>query len=277
MSIQTELIGDNYQKLKSMTTALAIKCIDGIVLASDSQSSTGTTKLTVAKIHKIKSNLGLVGAGDFAQVIDLVNFLKKNQYSESSDRLLTELNSYLLQLHVEKNVPYLNSLNQVLEDRFPFTPEFLIGAKTENNFHIYHGGFDEIGKFKCKTCVISEKLEPFETVGSGGHYTSLILNQLNRIYDSMGNVLSELRYETNIGIACYVINEVKNFDLFSGGDTQIVVIDKNGYNQISIDRQADYYEKMIENLSDSLSKELSSNGNIKKILRKIYPITQMKQ
>jgi 20S proteasome alpha/beta subunit len=139
-----------------MTTGLAIKCINGIVLASDSQSSTSTTKLTVEKAHKIKSNMGLVGVGDFTQVADLVNFLKKNQCSESGDRFITEINSCLLQLHIEKNVPYLNSLSQILEDRFPFTPEFLIGATAGNNFHIYHGGFDEIGKFKCKTCIISE-------------------------------------------------------------------------------------------------------------------------
>ncbi len=30
---------DPYQKQKPMTTALAIKCIDGIVLASDSQGT----------------------------------------------------------------------------------------------------------------------------------------------------------------------------------------------------------------------------------------------
>lgn len=168
MFYQTEHIEENsYQKPKSMTTALAIKCSDGIVLASDSQGSTDKIKISIKKIHEITKTMGLVGAGDYIQIIDLVNVLKEKKYTEPNNTL-SDLDSCLLQLHEQKNIPHMKTVNQIIEDRFPFTPEFLIGVIIENNFHLYHGGFNEIGKYKCKTFDISEKFESYETAGSGG-------------------------------------------------------------------------------------------------------------
>ena len=62
----------------------------------------------------------------------------------------------------------------------------------------------------------------------GGSYASLILKQQNRLYSSIGKKLSQLPMEINIDIACYVIDEVKNFDIQTGDNTPIVIIDNEG-------------------------------------------------
>jgi 20S proteasome alpha/beta subunit len=264
------------QKIQSMTTALAIKCSEGIVLASDSQGSTEKIKSSVKKIHKINGNMGLVGAGDYTQIMDLVNVIIKKNYTESNN-LLTDLNNCLLQLHEEKNIPHLKTVTQILDNQFPFTPEFLIGAIVKNKYHIYHGVFTEIGKYKCKTSDIFEKLEPYETTGSGGSYASLLLKQQNRLYSSIGMNLSQLSIEINAGIACYIIDEVKNFDLHTGGDTQIAIINCDGYEEISNDKQTVFYNKMIDNLLNTLSMRLTDDRTNKETLKKILPVSKATQ
>ena len=112
MFYQTEHIEENsYQKPKSMTTALGIiKCSDGIVLASDSQGSTDKIKILIKKIHEITKTMGLVGAGDYIQIIDLVNVLKERNI-QNQINTLSDLDSCLLQLHEQKNIPHMKTVN----------------------------------------------------------------------------------------------------------------------------------------------------------------------
>ena len=258
-----------------MTTALAIKCTDGIVLASDSQGSTIQNKSQVKKIFEIKDFLGLVGTGDRNQIMEtkkeVENFLKREDNQNNLRDILSEC---LLKLHEERNIPYLETPNQIVENRFPFTTEILIGAKIEGDFRIYHGGFGEIVHYKARIPDLFEINEFYYTIGSGGHYASLVLKQQNRLFESLGNNLFQLPIEVNIGIACYVIGEVKNFDLYTGGETQISIINKNGYELISMEKQGECYDKMINNLIDSMDKNLSSQENIKTVLKKILPVSQ---
>lgn len=83
MNFQLEHIEPNlYEKIISMTTALAIKCKEGIILASDSQGSTIKNKSSVKKTYKINDSPGFIGSGDHCQIINTKNevesFLKKN-------------------------------------------------------------------------------------------------------------------------------------------------------------------------------------------------------
>ena len=80
--------------------------------------------------------------------------------------------------------------------------------------------------------------------------------------------------EINIYIACYVIDEVKNFDIQTGDNTPIVIIDNEGYKEISKEKQVESYNKMIDNLSNTLGIQLSDNRTASKILKEIMPVTK---
>ncbi|MER5176366.1 MAG: hypothetical protein ABJB73_11430 [Candidatus Nitrosocosmicus sp.] len=71
-----------------------------------------------------------------------------------------------------------------------------------------------------------------------------------------------------------MIDEIKTFDKHTGEYTQISKINNNGYFEISLDEQAECYNKMINTLSTSLRKEMSSDGDVIKILKKILPVTR---
>lgn len=60
-----------------MTTVIAIKCKDGIVIARDSQGTSNTIKLKSKKIYGINKFIGLGGAGDSSQIKYVVKFCKQ--------------------------------------------------------------------------------------------------------------------------------------------------------------------------------------------------------
>ncbi|MER5176067.1 MAG: hypothetical protein ABJB76_05725 [Candidatus Nitrosocosmicus sp.] len=79
MEFQTKHIeNDSYEKLKSMTIVIAIKCKEGIVIATDSRGTTHDYKLSVKKIYQIHDFIGLGGAGDGDHVEILANALNQN-------------------------------------------------------------------------------------------------------------------------------------------------------------------------------------------------------
>lgn len=178
------------------------------------------------------------------------------------------LNKCLLKLHNERNMSHLQALNQILDNQFPFTSEIQIDAKIKDgDFHIYHGGFGEVGVYKAKVPDLSEIYEFCYTIGSGRHYASLILKQQNRLFESLcGNNLSQLPLEVNIGIACHVIDEVKDYDIQTGGDTQVLIMDNEKCNEITLDKQSSNYQTMIDSLSNSLkNRPIEDIKNILKI------------
>jgi hypothetical protein len=109
----------------------------------------------------------------------------------------------------------------------------------------------------------------YGSVGSGKTLADLVLYQQNRL-----NNLGELDINTTIGVALYVIDEVKHFDNLSGEEVQIAIIDDNGYKPILPNEYSKYYDNMINSLSNSLGKNLSDNGKIKNTLKKMFPFSK---
>ena len=70
-----------------MTTVIAIKCKDGIVIASDTQGTSNTIKLKAKKIYGINKFIGLDGAGDSSQIKCVVNQLGKDLKSRKTRNL----------------------------------------------------------------------------------------------------------------------------------------------------------------------------------------------
>ena len=70
-------------------------------------------------------------------------------------------------------------------------------------------------------------------IGSGGDLARLVIKILNRSMAIAGGSLHELTVEEAISVSCYIINEVKESDSQSGGETKVVVIDSNGVEELS--------------------------------------------
>ena len=266
-----------------MTTVIAIKSKDGIVIASDSQGTSNTIKTKAKKIYKINRFVGLGGAGDSYQIMDVVNHLQKDlnstEFSEYKTEVLLKesLAKSFGNLHKIKNVDQCANAGYYLESYFPFCPDVLILAKIKDEederFCFYRGGFGEIGKYKVKISDAYMINSDFETIGSGSNLAYLVLSQQTRIYSLNNNRLSELPLKICIGVALYTISEVKDIDPLSGKDTVIAVIDKDEFREIPPKEHALYYDAMIEGLSKSIT-DLSNNRKMKEIVKKILSVNQ---
>jgi 20S proteasome alpha/beta subunit len=265
-----------------LTTVIAIKSKDGIVIASDSQGTSNTIKTKARKIYKINRFVGLGGAGDSYQIIDVVKPAKKpnsNEFSEYKTEVLLKesLAKSFGNLHKIKNVDQCANAGYYLESYFPFCPDVLILAKIKDEederFCFYRGGFGEIGKYKVKISDAYMINSDFETIGSGSNLAYLVLSQQTRIYSLNNNRLSELPLKICIGVALYTISEVKDIDPLSGKDTVIAVIDKDEFREIPPKEHALYYDAMIEGLSKSIT-DLSNNRKMKEIVKKILSVNQ---
>ena len=266
-----------------MTTVIAIKCKNGIVIASDSQGTSNTIKLKSKKIYHINKFIGLGGAGDSSQIKYVVNQLGKDlkpqEYKEYEveESLQDLIAKTFANLHKNKNVDHCSNSGYYSESLLPFSPDILIIAKVKNEngetFYLYRGGFGEIGRYKVKTSDVFLVSNDFETIGSGANLAYLVLNQQTRMYSLTNKKLSDLPLSVCIGMALYVISEVKDVDSLSGKDTQIAVIDRDGFREISLNEQSNYYETMVENLSNSI-RDLSNNGKMKEIVKMMLSVSQ---
>ena len=92
-----------------MTTVIAVKCNEGIIIASDSQSTAGDTKnLMTSKIFEVNKYVGIGCAGFIGHIDSLVDKMKEKLY----DGLMTDsetrrtINDCLLELHIQFNIEY---------------------------------------------------------------------------------------------------------------------------------------------------------------------------
>ena len=121
-----------------MTTVIAIKCKDGIVIASDSQGTSNTIKLKAKKIYGINKFIGLGGAGDSSQIKYVVNQLGKdlksqeNKEFELEESLQDLIAKTFANLHKCKNVYHCSNSGYYSESFLPFRPDILIIAKVKN-------------------------------------------------------------------------------------------------------------------------------------------------
>ena len=69
----------------------------------------------------------------------------------------------------------------------------------------------------------------YDIMGSG---SPVAIGSMEKIHDKLKTVdkrILELPIDVNIGIAIHVISQAKESDLFSGGNTQIGIIDNEGF------------------------------------------------
>jgi hypothetical protein len=180
-----------------------------------------------------------------------------------------ELTDYLYKsmhkLHEEKNKPINPMINMDSPTSLNFTPELLIGTKVKDDeFYVHHIGFgNEYEQIICNVPTV-DIIYDYKIIGSGSvNAISSLQKIINHKLKPLDKKISEMSKEINVGIIMYLIDEAKEFDLYSGGDTQIGIIDNNGFKKITIKDQPDYYYRAIKYLCQLLEKDESE---IKKFL-----------
>ena len=256
-----------------MTTVLSIKSKDGVILASDSQGTSSKIKTTIKKVFKINNHVGIGASGDSSQIELFVDELKQNFQNEIELELefKTQMYSFMVNLHRLYNYNH-SFLCGYTGGRLFFTP-FSIAAviPRSGDSCIYRMGFGTIGKNNEVSPYIYKVNHDYVSIGSGSSYARLVLTQQDRLYSATNKKLSDLSTEHNVGIAAYVINEVKQLDLETSGKIQIAIVNRDGYKELSTEEQAKLYQTMTDNLYSLLNEYFSNKDKASKIIRCLFP------
>jgi 20S proteasome alpha/beta subunit len=256
-----------------MTTVIAIKAKDGIILASDSQGTSAKVKTTIKKVFKINSCIGIGASGENSQIELFVDELMQHVHSETEleSEFRDQISSVALNLHRIHNHNH-SVLCGYAGARLFFSPLSIAAAKPKNgDSYLYRVGFGTRGKNKEVSPYLYKVNRDYVSIGSGSNYARLVLKQQDRIYAALERKLSDLPTEINVGIASHVINEVKQLDLETGGKTQIAVINHDGYRELSHNDQIKCHQTMAGNLVSSLQESFSNSEKAMEIACKIFP------
>lgn len=230
-------------KLKRMTTIIAIKCHEGIVLASDSQATSPISKeMEVSKIFQINTSMGIGGAGNEGHIKVLVQALRQEFGEEEFDsepELKKRIIKVLLELHKFYNVDPSRFLG-FQNIQYFFQPYALLGVKlSDNSFYLYH--------ITPQPWV--DWIDNYQVIGSGFQLANLVLKQQSRLPKFENKKFSDLPLVFNIWVTSYAINEVKALEPNTGGNTKVALIDKDGFKEIPDDEQQKFYNNIKENIS----------------------------
>lgn len=255
---------ENIIRPEPLTTVIGIRCIDGIILASDSQLSTNYIKnLHGSKIFPINRFIALGSAGQVSQMKILVTELKQrlgdNIYDDADLRFNIE--EVLLALHKSYNIHWSVSLER---PTMVFFPSSILGAKLkDNSFGLYQFGFYQNGPWV-------EPLDAYGTTGTGSLFASLVLKQQSRAPAIDNKTLADLELGYNLWIASYVINEIKDFDSYSGGSTKVAAVHNNGFNEIPDEKVLQFYNQAVSGFSNAIKNSFGLEIR-KNTIKKLFP------
>ncbi len=196
-----------------MTSGIAIKSKDGIVLASDSQGSKKDgLKITIEKVFRIHETVGLVGARKQHHVEEVVEYYRSIPINYTTkDELTNYLRLHLFELHEGRYNPEDKRENLKPDDDLLFAPEILIGTKLkDNDFYIHIAKFNIKYEEERYRSVTNIDLEPeYDIVGTGSGILLNSLKQIDNILKSKNTRIFELPVEINIGIAMCIISQTQ--------------------------------------------------------------------
>jgi 20S proteasome alpha/beta subunit len=232
---------------KPMTTVVAIKSSDGIILASDSQGTNNTIKdLEISKIFRINDSIGVGAAGDIGHIRVLIDKLKEQlepRKFKTELELRHTIDDIICQLFKKYDVERSERLG-FSKTVFLFEPSAIVGAKLDDGtFALYRVRFPPW----------VDPIEEYDAIGSGDVYAKLLVRQQKRVVPSE---LSTVDKNYNVWICMLTINEIKTFDAKTGGNTQVVIIDKDGFKQLSRDDTRNLYNEYRDVIATELSKKV---------------------
>lgn len=197
---------ENESITKTGTTILGMVCKDGVVVAAETRATMGTliAHKETQKLYPIDTHIALCTAGLVGDVQILARYLN------------AEANLYRLKR--EEKMPVKSAatlMANILNQRkfYPYYVQLILGGYDRTGGHVY--SLDAAGG------VIPDK---YTAGGSGSPY---VFGVLEDIYHD------DLTCEEGVDIAIRAIHAAKSRDSASGGLTNIAIIDKDGFREIS--------------------------------------------
>jgi len=235
-----------------VTIAIGIKCTDGIVVASDSQSEyergVDVKRLTQNKIQDFVDCYLFAGAGIMSQIQILVNTVKSSLHQQceqqrtalNRDETEAATERALLALVKHYNVDRSAMLGVDQTDFFnPLV--ILAGADPEQGFYLdlLHG-----------SAGLVEPMIDTVAVGSGAAYAELLFRNFQ---------FQEINVQRAAIIAGYIVSEVIAIDPHCGGQIQVATIsrrsDVDSKKERRMPTQVKYYD------SDAIAAWLKAIGS----------------
>ena len=204
---------------KTGTTTLGIVCKDGVVIATETRATMGTliAHKETKKLYKIDEHIALATAGLVGDLQVLARYLN------------AEANLYRLKRDVKMPVQSAATLmSNIMNQRkfYPYYVQLILGGFDNTGGHIY--SLDAAGG------AIPDK---YTSGGSGSPYVYGVLEDL---YEE------NITVDQGVNIAIRAIDAAKKRDSASGGLTNIVVITKDGFKQLSQDEIKKRIDKLAK-------------------------------
>ena len=208
---------DEKEVTKTGTTTLGMVCKEGIVIASETRATMGTliAHKNTKKLYKIDEHLALATAGLVGDLQVLARYLN------------AEANLYRLKREIRMPVKSAATLmSNILNQRkfYPYYVQLILGGYDDTGGYIY--SLDAAGG------AIPDK---YTSGGSGSPYVFGVLEDSYR---------DDLTTSEGVDIAIRAITAAKSRDSASGGEINIVVITKDGFNEIPEDEIKKRKEKL---------------------------------
>jgi len=204
---------------KTGTTTLGIVCKEGVVVATETRATMGTliAHKATKKLYKIDDHMALATAGLVGDLQVLARYLN------------AEANLYRLKRDMKIPVESAATLmSNILNQRkfYPYYVQLILGGFDSSGGHVY--SLDAAGG------AIPDK---YTSGGSGSPYVYGVLEDLYK---------DGLSIDEGVDIAIRAIGAAKRRDSASGGKTNVAVITKDGFKEIS--------EEEIKKRTDKLEK-----------------------
>ena len=204
-------------KLKG-TTTLAVKCVDGVIMATDTRATMlpgFVAHKKVKKVYQITRNIGMTIAGVPAEALNLLDILRANA------------SIYTLQRKRETSVKTVANLaSQVLFSQryYPYAVQVIVGGCDTEGFHLY--SLDPFGS------VIEDDMI---STGSG---SPIAYGVLESGYDKRMNL------KEGLVLAADAIRSAMKRNVYTGDsfDIATITVDK-GYTELSEKEKKDLLEK----------------------------------
>lgn len=209
----------NENLYKTGTTTLALKCVDGVILGSDTRVTSGyfVAHKTGRKIFMIRPYLAVTIAGVVADAQAII------------DTLRYHVNLY--EFHYNKKVPAksaarLLSLILYQNRMLPLLTELIVAGKDYNEYSIYK--LDPFGSLIKDNYTVS---------GSG---STIAVGVIENEYKDSVNI------EKGIELATKALLSAMKRDIASGDDFNIAIIDEKGYRELSREEKEKYFKRLSD-------------------------------
>lgn len=251
-----------------MTVIVGLKCIDGVVLSSDSQQEfgrgVGVKRLNMGKIYKLDERFAIAGAGTLAHIEKAIDSIKvalletkrrKGGIDLCEDDCVNAIEIAMLQTHKRYNIDRAAMLEDPTQKKF-FQPILICGAIEKNN------GKDNACLFIIHADGVVEKISNYATAGSGAAYAELLLKNY---------YFQKITIEEAIPLVIHTISEVIDIDPNVGGAIRVTVVKPVKVHPLS-QNDIDKIAKKTEPLLDLVDKKI-----IPKILKGEISVSDLKK